>query len=516
MFLSKTSSQPAGLKTLFFTELWERMSYYGMRAMLVLFMVDAIGNGGLGINDKNAMAIYGIYTAAVYLLALPGGWIADRLIGAQRSVFWGGVIIAAGHFSMAVPSLYGFFLGLTLIAIGTGLLKPNISTLVGSLYDKEDRRRDAGFTLFYMGINMGAVLGPIVCGGLGQSEAFGWHWGFGAAGVGMVLGLLQYHFGRHKLAGAGQHASAPYDKPQLAWSALGVGLFLVLLFLAATGLGWISLSAHTLAKYTAQLITLIFFIYFFYVIIFGKLTAEEKKSSYLILVLCLASALFWSGFEQAGSSLNVFADRYVNNTIASLGVTIPSSWYQSLNAAFIILLAPLFGMLWVGLAKRYLEPSAPVKFAFGLFLLALGFVMMVFAAKVVSQGDKAAPYWLVLTYLFHTMGELCLSPVGLSAVSRLAPKSHASQMMGLWFCASALGNIIAGLLAGNFDSDSVQQFPAMYMQIVIFGAVAGFLLLIFSKPLSRLDPSRRDNHELGNSGLDTPHQDSTNVQKMPL
>ena len=488
MFFSNISTQPQGLRTLFFTELWERMSYYGMRAMLVLFMIDGIENGGLAITDKNATAIYGIYTAAVYLLALPGGWIADRLIGAQRSVFWGGVIITLGHFCLAIPSTHFFFIGLLLVAVGTGLLKPNISTLVGSLYEQNDRRRDAGFTLFYMGINLGAVLGPIVCGGLGQSDSFGWHWGFGVAGVGMIFGLIQYRIGQHKLGNAGLHAAKPYHSQTKAWSIIGVISSLVLITLGLIATGRLTVSAQVIAIYTAQFISAIFFIYFFYIIFFGNLTKEEKKSSYLILILCITSALFWSGFEQAGSSLNIFADRYVNNTVEALNFTIPSSWYQSLNSAFIILLAPIFSILWVNLAKRFLEPSSPVKFGFGLILLGAGFGMMIIAANIVTEGGKAAPYWLVLTYLLHTMGELCLSPVGLSAVSRLSPKAYASQMMGLWFCASALGNILAGLLAGRFDSDSLQDFPELYTQITLISIASGILLIIVSRFLSRLEP----------------------------
>ncbi len=491
MFLSSISSQPAGLRPLFFTEVWERMSYYGMRAMLVLFMVDAIENGGLGITDKNAVAIYGIYTAAVYLLALPGGWIADRLIGARRSVFWGGVVIASGHFTMAVPGSYSFFIGLMLIAVGTGLLKPNIAGLVSALYDENDRRRDAGFTLFYMGVNLGAILGPLVCGGLGQSDLFGWHWGFGAAGVGMVLGLIMYRRGEHKLGDAGMAVSAPYENPQKAWTIILSGAALLISVFSAIALGWIDISPQVLAVYTAQFISAVFFLYFGYILFFGGLNPQEKKSCYLILTLCIASAIFWSGFEQAGSSLNLFADRYVDNTIDSLSFTIPSSWYQSLNPTFIVLLAPLYSMLWIWLSKRFLEPSSPVKFAFGLLLLAAGFAVMIVAAKIVTGGGLAAPYWLVLTYLLHTMGELCLSPVGLSAISRLSPKSYVGQMMGLWFCASAIGNILAGLLAGHFDSESLQDFPDIYMQIVVLCGVAGILLLVFAKPLKRLDPSNQ-------------------------
>eukprot|EP00903_Cladosiphon_okamuranus_P004251 g4249.t1 len=430
-------------------------------------MVSAVESGGLGLTDQSATAIYGIYTAAVYLLALPGGWIADRLLGAQRSVFWGGCVIACGHFVLAIPAEASFYIGLALVASGTGLLKPNISAIVGELYSEEDKRRDGGFTIFYMGINLGAMLGPLICGGLGQSDVFGWHWGFGAAGVGMVLGLIQYSMGRKTLGGAGLAAHSTAAEAVRGWKYLigGVALTTSIILLGVTGI--IPMNPVSLATATAQIISAVFIIYFIYVLFMGGLTLNEKKRTGLIFVLCLASAFFWSGFEQAGSSLNLFADRYTDNFIPALDFEVPSSWYQSLNAFFIICFAPVFSWLWVGLAARQLDPSSPLKFGFGLILLGAGFAVMVGAANVVTAGNQAAPYWLILTYLLHTLGELCLSPVGLSAISRLAPRKFTGQMMGLWFCASALGNIIAGLLAGRFSSDAVSDFPGLYTQIVI-------------------------------------------------
>ncbi len=466
-----------------------------MRALLVLFMVDSVQNGGLGLTDKNATAIYGIYTAAVYLLALPGGWVADRLIGAQKSVFWGGCVIALGHFSLAVPSQLFFFLGLFLVAIGSGLLKPSMSTIVGALYSPDDRRRDAGFTVFYMGINIGAMLGPLICGGLGQSDTFGWHWGFAAAGVGMTVGLVQYRLSQHKLGSAGATPHSTTKKPKQAWVIIGLIIAVPLAFTLLGAMGLIAISPLMFAKRTAQIVSVVFVLYFVYIWIAGGLNQSEFRRSIVIFVLCLAAAVFWSGFEQAGSSLNLFADRYTDNTIDALNLTIPSSWYQSLNALFIIMLAPLFSLMWVALAKRMLEPSSPIKFGLGLVLLGLGFAVMIGAANIVTKGGQAAPYWLVLTYLLHTLGELCLSPVGLSTISRLAPRAYASQMMGLWFCAAALGNILAGLLAGRFDTRAVEDFPAIYIQIVIICGVAGLLLLILGKYLHQFGQLKNTEQE---------------------
>lgn len=483
MSIKQMFDQPVGLRILFFTEMWERMSYYGMRALLVLFMVSAVESGGLGLTDQSATAIYGIYTAAVYLLALPGGWVADRLLGAQRSVFWGGCVIACGHFVLAIPAESTFYIGLALVAIGTGLLKPNISAIVGELYTVEDKRRDGGFTIFYMGINLGAMLGPLICGGLGQSESFGWHWGFGAAGVGMVLGLIQYSLGRHKLGDSGLAAHSSPEEAVKGWRYLiaGIGLTALIIILGVAGV--IPLNPVSLATATAQIISAIFVLYFIYVLLMGGLTSNEKKRTGLIFVLCLASAFFWSGFEQAGSSLNLFADRYTDNFIPAMNFEVPSSWYQSLNAFFIICFAPIFSLIWVRLAAHQLDPSSPLKFGFGLILLGAGFAVMIGAANIVSDGGKAAPYWLILTYLLHTLGELCLSPVGLSAITRLAPRRFTGQMMGLWFASSALGNIIAGLLAGRFSADAVSDFPGLYTQIVIVSAACGLVLILLAKPL---------------------------------
>jgi POT family proton-dependent oligopeptide transporter len=471
---------PTGLSTLFFTELWERFSYYGMRALLVLFMVDTVSSGGMGLDDKTASAIYGLYTAFVYLAALPGGWIADRLLGAQRAVWVGGLVIAAGHFTLAIPSTAAFFIGLVLVVIGTGLLKPNVSAIVGQLYPEGGARRDAGFTIFYMGINMGAFLGPLICGYLG--EEVNWHAGFGAAGVGMLFGVFQYRFSANRLGEAGLHSSAPkvdsagMDK---AWYPVIGGCLIVALVVVLGLTGTLKFNALALAQSTTFVIVGLAFAFFVYIFAFGKLTPTERNHTFVIVVLFITSAVFWSGFEQAGSSLNLFAERHTDRML--FGFEIPASWFQSLNPFYIVVLAPVFAAVWVKLARRQLDPSMPGKFAIGLLILGLGFLVMVVAAKIVVAGNQAAPYWLILTYLLHTMGELCLSPVGLSSVTKLAPKRFVGQMMGIWFLATSLGNLLAGLMAGRFNPEALNEMPGLFMQIVMTVTVAGLLLLAFTK-----------------------------------
>jgi POT family proton-dependent oligopeptide transporter len=476
--------------TLFFTEMWERLSYYGMRALLVLFMTDQIMNGGMELTDRSATAIYGVYTALVYVVALPGGWIADRLLGAQRAVFFGGIIIMCGHFVLAIPGTQAFFIGLLLVIAGTGLLKPNVSAIVGELYPQGDPRRDGGFSIFYMGINLGALLGPLVCGTLGQSPNYGWHWGFAAAGVGMAIGVTQYWFTKHHLGEAGLHASTSGDgdvdasKRRTGWRLviIGVAAFSAFVWMAMSGR--ITLDPVNVSQQSTKIIVGMAVAFFAYVFIFGKLTSVEKKRTVALIVLLMGCSMFWSGFEQAGSSMNLFADRYTQLEFS--WITIPSTWLQSVNSLFIITFAPVFAWLWVALARRNLNPSTPVKFGLGLILLAVGFLLMVGAATVVAGGDKAMPTWLIFTYLFHTFGELALSPVGLSVTTKLAPKRFVGQMMGMWFLASALGNLIAGQIAGEFDADNLAGFPDLFMQIVLTAGGAGIIMLLLAKPLKKL------------------------------
>ena len=474
------TGHPRGLYTLFFTEMWERFSYYGMRALLVLFMVDAV-HGGMGMEDKTATAIYGLYTAVVYLMSLPGGWLADRLWGAQRAVWYGGIIIALGHFTLALPVTQTFYLGLIFVVIGSGILKPNMSTLVGELYPEGGTRRDAGFTIFYMGINLGAFIGPMLCGWLAHD--LGWHWGFGAAGVGMVLGLIQFKLSRRLLGRAGVERGNTRPLHRMERFGL-IGIVAAVVLVVALGMaGIVKFNPVAMARAMAYVILAIAVLYFATVFLFCGLNKIEKERVGVILVLFAASALFWAGFEQAGSSFNLFAER---NTMRELGgFEIPAAWFQALGPIFIITFAPVFAWLWVWLGRRNLDPSIPVKFAFGLIFLALGFLVMAGAAKVVAAGNKALPTWLITTYLIHTFGELCLSPVGLSSVTKLAPRKLVGQMMGIWFLASSLGNLLAGLLAGEFKADSLDAWPALYLKITVLPICAGVLLILLAKPIKR-------------------------------
>jgi POT family proton-dependent oligopeptide transporter len=462
--------------------MWERFSYYGMRALLVLFMVEAIQHGGMGLSDRTATAIYGLYTATAYLAALPGGWIADRFLGAQRAVWYGGIVIACGHFTLAIPRPECFYLGLLLVIVGTGLLKPNVSAIVGELYPEGGVRRDAGFTVFYMGINLGAALGPLVCSPLG--EKVNWHYGFAAAGVGMVLGLIQYRLSACHLGDAGRlpghrEGVRPRDRWLLGALVSAIGLLLILILT-----GTLRLDALALAKVATQVIVAVTFVYFICVFLFFKLDAAEKKHVAVIVVLFLASAMFWSGFEQAGSSFNLFAERYTQRAL--LGWTLPAGSFQSLGAIFIIALAPVVAAVWLALSRRGVNPSVPVKFAWGLVLLGLGFLVMAGASRLVASGHKVWPAWLIATYLLHSLGELCLSPVGLSSVTKLAPRRLVGQMMGTWFLATSLGNLIAGQIAGTFSAERVSQMPGQYLQIVLTTAGTGVLLWVLAGPIKRL------------------------------
>ncbi len=414
------TGHPRGLSTLFFTEMWERFSYYGMRALLILFMVASVDHGGLGFDTRKAASIYGLYTSAVYFMAIPGGWVADRFLGQRRAVLAGGILIALGHYSLAISALPLFYTGLILIVCGTGLLKPNISAIVGQLYAPEDSRRDAGFSLFYMGINLGAFISPLVCGGLGQRV--GWHWGFGAAGVGMTFGVVQYVLGGRRLGDAGLRARRDTARPG---------------------------ERETL-----------------------RFKAVEFKRIAAIGILFFFSTVFWTAFEQAGSSFNLFADQRTRTSI--LGREFPSSWFQSVEPIFIILLSPVFAWLWVRLGRR--EPTSPAKFAYGLLFVGIGPLLLAIASASAAPGVRVSPLWLVLVYLFQTVGELCLSPVGLSMVTKLAPPRVVGLMMGIWFLSLALGNYIAGWAAGFFDILPLTQlFGAIFLATLVSA-----LVLVFS------------------------------------
>jgi POT family proton-dependent oligopeptide transporter len=466
--------------------MWERFSYYGMRALLVLFMVDAV-RGGLGLSDRVATAIYGLYTAAAYLAALPGGWIADRFLGARKSVWYGGMVIACGHFTLAIERTETFYLGLVLVALGTGLLKPNVSVMVGALYPESGGRRDAGFSIFYMGINLGAFLGPLVCSALG--ERVNWHYGFAAAGVGMVVGLLQFRFSARHLGEAGCTPGHVEGVRRRDWALL-VGLAAGIFAIVGLGLtGVLRVNPVALAGAAQYVIVGIGAVYFLAVFLLFDLDPQEKKRVAAIVILLFAVAMFFAGLEQAGSSLNLFAERYTRREF--FGLTIPTGYFQSLEPLFVISLAPVAAALWTGLERRNADLSVPAKFAWGLLLLAGGYLVMAVAARGVAAGGTVWPSWLILTYLLHTLGELCLSPVGLSSVTKLAPRRLVGQLMGTWFLATSLGNLIAGLVAGWFSADSVQQMPRLYLQIVLTTAGTGVLIAACIRPIKRLIAASR-------------------------
>ena len=428
---------PRGLSTLFFTEMWERFSYYGMRAFLILYMTAPAASGGLGFADARAASIYGTYTGSAWGASIFGGLVADRLLGQYRSVLLGGVLITAGHFTLAFKALPFFYTGLGLIVLGTGLLKPNVSTLVGSLYAPGDTRRDAGFSLFYMGINLGAFIGPLVAGYLAQRVD--WHIGFASAGIGMMFGLTQYVLGRKRL----QAAMTRLDRTPAPLRA-------------ATA------SAPSEA-------------------VSGSFTAAEWKRIGAIFIFFLAAVLFWGAYEQAGSTLNLFADRYTR--LEAFGFEFPSSWFQSVQPVFVILLAPAFAWLWLRLGRR--EPSVPAKFAIGLLFMAFSFLVLVPAGAMAQSGAgiRVSPWWLVASYFVSEIGELCMSPVGLSAVTKLAPLRIVGLMMGVWFLSNAFGNKLAGWAASFFSTMPLNTLFTIVTVVLMGASVVMFALV---KPSRRL------------------------------
>jgi len=438
---------PKGLGPLFFTELWERFSYYGMRAILVLYMVAPPAQGGLGFDVKGAASVYGTYTMAVYLTALPGGLAADYLLGARLAVFLGGLIIAAGHFSMVFHSMTTFYLGMIFIAVGTGLLKPNISAMIGGLYRENDPRRDSGFSIFYMGINIGAVLAPLVCGYLAQSESFkqtlanngfdpakSWHWGFGAAGVGMIVGLIVYVLFGKWFAHVGKRVKKPK-------------------------------TVETGSDAAAS----------------QPLTSTDWKRIAAIFIFFVFTMLFWAAYEQKGASLNLFAKELVRTEF--MGMAFPSSYLQSCTPLFVIMLAPIFSYLWVTMGDR--QPSSPVKFTLGMFFIGVAYLLMIPAAMLTAYG-KISPLWLVGLYFLEVCGEMCLSPVGLSTVTKLAPLKLVGIMMGVWFLAASFGSKLAGYLSGFFVANDSWQLTKLYGGIAIGLLIATGILALLTPSIKRL------------------------------
>jgi POT family proton-dependent oligopeptide transporter len=473
-------SHPRGLATLFFTEYWERFSYYGMRALLILFMTASVASGGLGFDVPKAATIYGIYTASVYLAALPGGLLVDRFFGQRQAVFIGGSIIALGHFTMAIRSETAFYLALVLIVAGTGLLKPSVTAMVGGLYPDDGARRDAGFSIFYMGINLGASVAPIVTGFLGQR--IDWHLGFGVAGLGMVLGLVQYRLGAKHLGLIGVRPSGPNDRRALGKSSLaGAVAVLAMVTLASTSGNGFHVSIGALANTGGLIILGVVLVYFIVAFARRDLTVQEKRRLGAIAVFFAFSAVCWSALEQAGSTLNLFAQRHT--ALGVLGFAMPASWLQSVTPILIIGLSPVFAWLWVALARRQLEPTAVGKFTAGLWSIGLGFGLMVVAALRAADGHLVSPWWLVGTYVFHAVGELSFSPVGYSLVTKLSPPSMVSQLLGVWLTSIALGNLIASRLAGQVG---MLPLPQLFGSVAAGTVAAGTLLLAVSNPVRRL------------------------------
>ena len=470
---------PIGLRTLFLTEMWERMSYYGMRALLVLYMTGAVTgfNPGLGWSQIESQAIYGIYSGMVYFMVVPGGWIADNILGHQKAVLIGALIITLGHFTLAIPIEQTFFLGLIFVVLGTGLLKGNISTIVGQLYEGQDDKRDSGYTIFYMSINIGSTLGFLICSYLG--EKIGWHWGFGAAGIGMTFGVIQYIKHRHLLGDAGMHPNEMSDdKRKKLTNYLKVSLVGMFMVIGAGLLGFFTIDPRFFAEQFAYFLTIIAGLYFIYLFLFAGLNAAERKNLILLFLLFIGAAAFWSGFDQSAGSLNIFARDYTDLSIA--GYEIPVGWLQFANPVIVVLFAPIFAGIWAQLARKNLDPSLPIKFAIGLLFMALSFLVMIVAVKIALESSPVGMQWLLLTYLFQTWGELALSPIGLSAFSRYGPKRYMGQMFGLWFLASAIGGVLAGLLGGEALDGGLETISPVFEFMIQYYLVIAVALIALS------------------------------------
>jgi POT family proton-dependent oligopeptide transporter len=429
----------------------------------------------------------------VYLSALPGGWIADRWLGLRRAIWYGAILIACGHLFIGLSALFAkpaFFMGLVFIVLGTGLLKPNISAIVGELYPEGGARRDAGFSIFYMGINTGALIAPLVTGVLG--EKVGWHYGFGAAGLGMVAGLIWFRARQVSTLGTlGVEPSGNPAEQRFVKRVVWIGVAIVFLVMAAATAGLFSIDPVAVAQRMTVVILATALIYFAYLFFLTRLTTDEKKRVVVIGVLFLFATIFWSAFEQAPTSLNLFARDYTDRVV--FGWEMPTLWLQSANSVFVVTLAPVFAALWVGLARRGYDLSSPTKFSAGLFFAGAGFLLMVPAANfVINAGGnlRVSPWWLVASYFFQSLGELSLSPVGLSSMTKLAPKAFVGQMMGVWFTASALGNLIAGLVGGHVDPSKLDQMPQLFRQTALSLFAATIVLALLIVPIRRMMQER--------------------------
>ena len=485
---------PAPLRSLFFTEMWERFSYYSIRPLLVLFMVATVSSGGFGFDEVTASAIYGIFAGSLYLAAVPGGWLADNWLGQERALWWGSIVIALGHLCIALSAMFGmtlFFVGLICIVLGSGLFKTCISVMVGALYPKGDARRDGGFTLFYMGINIGALLAALIVGVFKEKGM--WHVGFGVGGLGMLVSLLTYRFiARKNLTRYAQAkgVDAEWEQSNDQYKNIGrwVGGFVALLVAAVLliSTGMVSFNPEMVAEYMTYIIAAVVILYFAIMFISPRLDKTDKLRLLICFILIIGSTLFWSSFEQQPTSFNLFADRYTDLNI--MGFEIPSIWFQSLKPLFILILAPIVSIIWVKLGNRGLEPSSMAKFALGMLLAAAGFALMIFASKsiLVPGAGLASPLWLVGSLLLLTLGELALSPVGLSSMTKLAPKGMQGQMMGLFFASIAMGNLVAAFFGGHVSADKIEGLPTLFTTMTIFLVVSAVILLVLAKPINNM------------------------------
>ncbi|WP_438356982.1 MULTISPECIES: peptide MFS transporter [Carnobacterium] len=467
--------QPRGLSTLFFTEMWERFSYYGMRAILIYYIYDTVANGGLGFSQTLAASIMAIYGSLVYMSSVIGGWVSDRLLGSRKTIFYGGVLIMVGHIVLATPFGAGaLFASIAIIVLGTGMLKPNVSEIVGGLYDKKDNRRDAGFSIFVMGINIGSFLAPYIVGTIGQT--YNYHLGFSIAAVGMFVGLIQFHFqGKKYLGELGMKPTNPInenEKKQLFKNLVIGGIVVVAVFVIAFLTGQLTIEFVILLLSIMGVALPVF--YFTKMIRSKDVDDTERSRIWAYIPLFIASIFFWSIEEQGSVILAIYADKRTN--LDFMGVHLMSSWFQSLNPLFVILMSPIFAWLWTKLGRR--QPSTTIKFSVGIVFAGLSFVVMVIPAMMHGVDTRVNPMWLVLSFFLVIIGEMCLSPVGLSVTTKLAPRAFQSQMMSMWFLGDAAAQAINAQIVSLYNPNN---------EIVYFAAVGGFtvvvgLLLSFMNP----------------------------------
>jgi POT family proton-dependent oligopeptide transporter len=469
--------QPSGLSILCLTEMWERFSYYGMRSILILFLTAPAAAGGLGTTDKTASSIYGLYVACSYLLSLLGGWIADRLMGAQRAVIAGGSLIVLGNSLLISGTRHVFFLGLTVSAFGIGLLKPSVSTLVAQLFPEGGSRRDAGFLIFFMGISVGALLGsmlvPIFV------VHFGWRWGFGLTAFGMLLGSVHFGLARGRLAGAGAAVTGEAGS-WLPVILFGTGISIIA---ALSVVGHLTIDPIAVSAIVSWLLVLLGATYFIYLVAFAGLTVLERRRAYVIVALFVASAIFFAGNEQSGALLTLFAERYTDRKI--LGWEIPAGALYAVSSLTDILFAPLFAWLWLALGRRGVDPSTITKFSLALTLLSVGFLVMYVASSYVGAGRKVGPAWLTMTFVLHEWGALCLYPIGLSSITKLAPPRLLGQLFGMWFLSVALGDNLAGRLSGEYDVNNLSSLSHVFLKTFWFAAIGAGMLMLLSPLLTR-------------------------------